>query len=174
MCCETLKHSISYRRGQVHMAWQWMKGIRSDLVFTCSCVFSSSQEDEISFSYRKQIKKNTPPSLPAPFINSFPPGPLHLPPPLSSTLHPLSSSRYLPHSHRYSLEGWAASSIYFPLGCRWFCSPLAIHNQDHKKRSQSRQAPDLPRCECHSWEYQDLCRLWPVNLKGKHTNTHTH
>lgn len=79
-----------------------------------------------------------------------------------------------PLPHRCSLEGWAASSIYFPLGCRWFCSLPAIHIPDHKRRSRSRRAPALLRCDCHSWEYLDLCRLLPVNLKGKHTQRYTH
>lgn len=71
-------------------------------------------------------------------------------------------------SHQCSLEGWVASSIYFPLGCRWFCSLPAIHIPDHRRRSQSHPAPALLRCDCHSWEYLDLCRLLQANLKGKH------
>lgn len=52
-----------------------------------SHVVETSEREKISFSYRKLIKKDTPPSLPAPFIiNSFPPDPY--------IFHPLSP----PHS----------------------------------------------------------------------------
>lgn len=143
-------------------------------------IFRTSVRENYSLCYSQLIEK-LPHSL---FLSPslFHSDPLHFLPSLSLSFNPytslspphippsLSNSHYLPLSHRCSLEGWVASSIYFPLGCRWFCSPPAIHILDHKRRSPSHRAPAPPRCGCHSWEYLDLCKLLQANLKGRHTS----
>lgn len=71
-------------------------------------------------------------------------------------------------SHQYSLEGWAARNICFPLEYRWFCSLPAAHILGRMKRSQYHLVPSPHHYDCRSSASQDLCRLSPRNL-----STHT-
>lgn len=151
MCWETSEYSVfDWLQKWIcpHRTWLRLKQWNS-LVYPTH-IFKTSLKEDCRF-WCSQFTGNLPHSLfhsPS-LIHWFPAysnsslSPQHTPP-------SLSSSHYLPLTHQYSLEGWVASSIYFPLGCRWFCSPPAIHILDHKRRSPSLRALALPHCECHS------------------------
>lgn len=169
MCWETAEHFLtSSTSGFVQIRAGNNSNI-SEVFFYPTHIFKTSSETELHPLLQPVIGVSSflLPSLSL-WSSTLPstipsPSPPHIPPSLSYILHLLLS-------HRCSLEGWAASSIYFPLGCRWFCSLPATHILDHKRRSQSHRALVLLHCDYHSWEYQDLCRLLQANLKGKHTH----
>lgn len=109
MCCKTFEDSRS-GRVQHNMAMNQRLLIRPGFFFFYMYLDVRGRAEQVQLQ-----KANKTTLIPACSVHQlFSTGPLHLPPSVSSTPYYLPRSR----SHRYSSEGWVASSIYFPLGCR--------------------------------------------------------